>query len=216
MPSQAGSAVTYVGLPIASGGGHSLRGLTLTQAHQAMLDFLAACAEQTQATTYGFSVLDIPTIPVIPSDVARLKSRFASMTVPPEQALDAVAFLEEIQPPPSDRGVGPIWLNAQTGFRLLDPGSGAPLAGQDPERFGGKEFDYLAPLGTSRMKLSLHHSASLALDISIPDVDDEELSLVAGWLQEHLPFKFSPKQWKRWTPTKTGSFVGRKIPPPRT
>lgn len=179
-----------------------------------MLDFLGTCAEPAEPTTYRFGLLDAPTVSVRDSDVAELKRRFGDLAISADRADEAVAFLEEIQPPAPDRALGHIMLFANTTFTLLDPRTGIPIPGQDPERYGGVEFSYGSPLGTSSTRLSLGHSAALALDLSIPDMADDELARVVNEFQERLPFAFSPKHWKRWTATKTGSFIGRKIPMP--
>ena len=115
---------------------------------------------------------------------------------------------------PTSYGMAPVWLRTSCAFRILDPGSGNPLPGQDPERFNGLEYENLARLGTSRLQLNLSSHASLGIDLCLPDLDDRELARLATWLQGNLPCKLSPKHWKRWTPTKSGSFVGRKIPAP--
>lgn len=209
------TAVTYIGLPIGNGGGHKLGRLSVRAAHDATLAFLGTCTELTETPIYTFGVLDIPSLPVDTNAVAELEARFGGMAVPNDRAADALAFLQEIHPQPAADGLAAIWLSVRARFRVLDPATGSPLPGQDPARYGGKEFDFGASLGTSRLKLSLHNSASLAIDLSLPDLEDQELELVANWLEGHLPCKLSPKHWKRWSPTKTGSFVGRKIPRPK-
>lgn len=83
-----------------------------------------------------------------------------------------------------------------------------------PGRYAGVEYVWSVPLGTSSLSLSIHKSASPAINLCIPDADDELLHRIVPWPQDYLPFKMSAKQWRTWTPTKTGSFKSRRIPPP--
>jgi hypothetical protein len=71
------------------------------------------------------------------------------------------------------------------------------------------------PLGTSSIHLTLHTHATLGIELCIPDADDEVVRRVVPWLQESLPFTFSPKQWRAWTPTKSRSFKARRMAAPR-
>lgn len=191
--------------------------MSVRKAHDATLEFLSKSAVLTAPIEYHFSVLDIDSVPRDPALETRLRARFSDGEVfGSSRAEEAIALLEEISPQSASHGVPAIWLSVRASFQLLDPKTGLLLPGQDPNRFGGKEFDFDLPLGASRLKLSLHNTAALALDMSLPDLDDEQLAAVARGLQANLPFKLSPKQWKRWTPTRTGTFVGRKIGAPGT
>lgn len=213
MPTLDVSAVTYVGLPIPSGGAHSLGRMRLRAAHERTIGFLNTCCELANPLAYEFFLVDqAPTDPGIERE---FRDRFGEGPVSNDRVADALDFLEEIEPQPSDQGLAPIWLAAKGKFKILDPDTGKPLPGQDSARFAGKEYQWESPLGTSGMKLSLSNTGALSIDLCLPDVDDIELARLATWLQSHLPCKLSPKHWKRWTPTKSGtSFVGRKIPPP--
>lgn len=54
-------------------------------------------------------------------------------------------------------------------------------------------YDYSSTIG-----------ARLQIDLCLPLVDDELLARVVPWLQEHLPCRLSRKQWRTWTPSKSG------------
>jgi hypothetical protein len=109
-----------------------------------------------------------------------------------------------------------IWLRADCTFRVHDPETGRVLPSQDSERYGGFEYEWRVPLGISRLALNLSNSASLGIDLRLPDADEETLARLVPWLQANLPCRFSARHWKRWTPTKTGSFKASKIAPPPT
>ncbi len=170
--------------------------------------FLDACTEPLGATKYRFDVTHPPELKPVPGLEQELRRRFGDYAhVEAERVSDALDFLNDIDPQPTNRwGMAPIWFWAMSTFRILDPATGRPLSGQDPERFHGVEYEWRVPLGTSSIHLMLHTHATLGIELCIPDADDEVLRRVVPWLQEYLPFKFSPKQWREWTPTKSGSF----------
>lgn len=149
---------------------------------------------------------------------SRLTERFGpgkQVIVPPAKVDDALTFLEQEHPQPTNKwGMAPLWFTTRAPFRILDPQTGQPLPGQDPRRYGGAEYDFMVPLGTSSLRLMLDNSARLGLELCLPDADPELLGRVVGWLQEHLPCKLSPKQWRSWTPTRTGSFKSRRMRAP--
>ena len=92
-------------------------------------------------------------------------------------------------------------------FRLLDPRTQLPFHWQGPEPFR----TYGIPLNESGLKLYLDNRASLGITLFIPTGDREALSKAIPWWQENLPFRMSPKHWTTWSPTKVGTFKGRKI-----
>lgn len=205
------SAVTYVGLPISSGGAHSLARMSRRDAFERTVDFLSACTEPVGGLTYSFMLANIigpGSPPRLPEAERQLKKRFRDPArLSEHEVADALSFLDEIAPQPASQwGLAPIWFRVGSNFRIDDPATGRPLRGQNPERFGGVEYESGVPLGTSGLGLSLHNHASLAVNLCIPDPEEDTLGRVVPWLQEHLPFRFSPKQWRIWTPTGTGTF----------
>jgi hypothetical protein len=145
-----------------------------------------------------------------------LKRRFGEYgQIKADRVSDALDFLDEIHPQRADRwGMTQIWFSVSSTFRILDPATGQPLPGQDPARFHGVQYEWNVPLGTSSLRLTLENHASLGIELCIPDAHEEVLDRVVPALQEHLPFRFSPKQWRAWKPTKTGSFAARRMAPP--
>lgn len=212
------TAVTYNGLPVSSGGAHSLGRMSRRAAYERTIGFLDQCTVPDGPRAYRISFPAYRVSPrVTPSPGLReqVERRFGrSGDIPETRIGDALDFMDEIAPQPTDRyGMASVWLTLQCRFRLLDPASGTPLPGQDPRRFGGAEYVWSVPLGTSGLLLSLHNQAALAVDLCIPDTTDELLRRLIPWLATSLPFKFSPKHWRAWTPTKAGSFRGRKLEP---
>ncbi len=211
------AAVTYVGLPISSGGAHSLGRMSRRAAYQRTIAFLQACTQPVGAIDYTFKVHDVPELGPVPGLERELKRRFGNhVGLQEDRVPDALDFLDDIDPQPTNQwGMAPVWFSVMSKFRILDPTTGRPLPGQDPKRFHGVEYEGTVPLGTSGLRVILHNRALLAIELCIPDADEDLLRRVVPWLQENLPFRFSPKQWRAWTPTKSGSFKGRKTIAPR-
>jgi hypothetical protein len=191
--------------------------MTLRAAYERTSQFLSTCTESVTPTDFRFIFGRAGVRPERWKE-AELHRRFGegdSIDIHPDRVDDALNFLEEIGPQPNN-DLGNIWFTVNARFHIIDPDTGKPLPGQNPDRYGGVEYQWDDPLGTSRLTLNLHSRASLAIDLCIPDADDERLARVIPWLQANLPCKLSPKHWMQWTPTKTGSFKGRKIPSPPT
>jgi hypothetical protein len=211
------TAVTYVGLPISSGGAHSLGRMSRRVAHERTIAFLQACTQTVEAIAYSFAVIDVPELAPIPHLERELLRRFGNYkSVQEPRVEDALIFLDEIDPQPTNRwGLAPVWFTATSHFLILDPATAEPMPGQDPDRFLGVEYEWGVPLGSSLLRLSLHNQAVLAIDLCMPDADEEALRRIVPWLQQHLPCKLSSNHWRAWTPTKTASFKARRLAAPQ-
>ena len=185
-------------------------------AYERMIAFLHACTRPLGAIESWFAVERVPDLEPVPGLERELRRRFGQvLRIDAERVLDALQFLDDIDPQPTNQwGMAPIWFWTTCRFLILDPSTGRPLRGQDPERFHGVEYASGLPLGASSLHLMLHNHASLGIELCIPDADEEVLGRVVPWLQDYLPFRFSPRQWRAWTPTKTGSFKVRKMTAP--
>lgn len=207
------AAVTYVGLPISSGGGHSLGRISRRAAYDRTISFLKTCTEPVGAPSFSIAFQTVPELAPQPKLKEAVVSLFGrSGDIAPSRMGEALDFMDEIDPQPTNQyGMAPVWLFMRANFRLLDPATERPLPGQDPDAFRGAEYVWSVPLGSSDLQLSLHNHAVLAVDLCIPDATEELLHRVVPWLQRNLPFKFSPIQWRAWTRARTGSFKSRKL-----
>jgi hypothetical protein len=207
------TAVTYVGLPISSGGAHSLGRMSRRAAYERTSAFLTTCTEPITKPRYSFRVHQVPDLRLDPRFERDLTLRFRNhFDLLDGEVAAALDYLDAIDPQPTNAyGMAPVWLTVTSAFRVLDPTTGRPLPGQDAERYFGTLFQRDLPLGSSRLALSLHNQAALSVDLFIPDARDETLARVIPWLQQNLPFKMSQKHWKIWTPTKSRSFKARKL-----
>lgn len=202
------SAVTYEGLPLSSGAAHSLGRMTPRAAYAATMSFLQVCTEPLGRVEYSFTVHDVPELQPprhLERELERRFGRGRRIIFDEEELPDALDLLDHIHPQPTNRwGMAPIWLEAATKFRLVDPRTGRSLANQEDRLFRLVGFD-------NRLRLFLDNRARLQLEFCLPHADDELLRLVLPWLQEHLPCKLSRKQWRTWTSTKSGSLRARKL-----
>jgi hypothetical protein len=207
-------AVTYVGLPVSSGGAHSLGTMPRRVAYERTMGFLDACTASLDVLDHRFRLQRVPDLEP-PVELARaLRATFGDdVALPTSRVPDALDFLDSIDPQPANRwGMVPVWFWTAAAFRILDPATGRPLDGQDPERYGNVEYEPTVPLGTSGLHLILNDHAALGVELCIPAGDDDLVRRVVPWLQEHLPFRFSPKQWREWAPTRTGTWKARRLP----
>jgi hypothetical protein len=216
------SAITYVGLPKSSGGAHHLGRMSRRVAYARTVSFLQTCTEQIGNLDYALSVMKVPQLRPIPDLEKQIERRFGPSIGPTGAAHshvrleqgrvgDVLDFLDEIEPQPTNEwGMAPIWFWVTSKFRILDRDTGRALPGQDPLRYGGMEYSWQVPLGSSGLRLILSNEAAVGIDLSIPAADDDLIRRVVPWLEQHLPFKFSPRHWRAWTPTRSGSFKARK------
>jgi hypothetical protein len=207
------AAVTYIGLPISSGGAHSLGRMPRRVAHERTLAFLRTCTVPVGAPDYLLRVHDVPELrpdPVLEREVER---RFGGRVgLREDQVGDVLDFLDDIDPQPANRwGMVPVWFRIECQFRIIDPDTGRLLPGQDPAHFNDEVYEWHMPLGTSGLGLILNDHAAIRIELCLPDADEELLRRVVPWLQHHLPFKLSPKQWRSWTPTRSGGFKARRM-----
>ena len=208
------TAVTYDGLPIGSGGAHSLGRMSRADAYERTMAFLETCVELDGSLEHQFALPPVPGMPRALDLEVQVKRRFGKdRPIPASRVAEALAFLEEIDPQPLNPwGMAPVWFWSVARFRILDPATGRPIPGQDARRFKGTTYSPGAPLGTSGLRLILVDRAAIGIDLCFPDADDDLLRRVVPWLQANLPFRLSPKQWREWTPTRTGSWKVRKLP----
>jgi hypothetical protein len=209
------AAVTYKGLPISSGGAHALGRMSRRVAYDRTRAFIETCTQPVAPVEYSFTVytrFELPPVPELEHELRRRFGDYAAIQI--AHVGDALSFLDQIDPQPTNRyGMAPIWFRMVSNFRIVDPVTKEPLPGQDPIRFRMFEYQPATPLGTSRLTLTLHNQASLALDLCIPDATESVLRRVVPWLQEHLPCKLSTKHWRAWTPTTSGLYRSRILAP---
>jgi hypothetical protein len=218
------AAVTYVGLPISSGGAHSLGRMSRRVAYARTQTFIQECTDPVGPVEFSLVVNDVPELDPVPELTRAVKRRFGALerrgssrhvVIREERVGEVLDFVDDIDPQPTNQwGMAPVWFWLTCKFQILDPATQRPLPGQSPQRYRGVEYEWGVPLGTSGLRLILHNHAQLGIELCIPDALDDVLARLVPWLQDHLPCKLSPKQWRAWTPTRSGSFKARKLSAP--
>ena len=209
--SQVQSAVVYDGLPMSSGGAHSLGRMTTTEAATRWLSFLGTRTRPAPILC-SFDLDAHPWLGAGRRLGARISREFpptlgarTHFSVPPDRITEAVDLLESLKPLPTSRsGLPAVTLTLGASFKVLAPDGAALWPGQDPSRFGHFHTPAGVTLGASTTRLSLDARASISLLLSVPEATDEDLSVVIPWLQDALPMRLSPQHWARWTLTKDG------------
>ena len=211
---QCESVVVYDGLPISSGGAHSINRLSPDQALQAWRRFLQTCAQHVEVDAV-IRVDDQPGPPASRQTLDRLDRAFPTRRetsvqlrhVPEDRIDQAVELMAEISPQPADQwGNAAVHLFIEARFLLRHPADGGGLwPGQGRDQFG----DFTTPsgvmLGISSARLTIGHARSMGLMLTLPMASDADLTLIRPWLQDHLPFRLSDKHWTRWTLNKNGN-----------
>jgi hypothetical protein len=190
--------------------------MALRDAYERTLAFMDACAELNSPVAPRFKFVNGPQMPAgLPweRDFAdQFGPRLPIVPIAPGQIDSAIDFLRQIDPQPLNPwGMAPLWLQISWRVRLKDPGTGRTFEHQDPALFGRTDYGPNCSLGESALRLFLNNRASLGVELCLPGVDDDELRRLLPKFQAKAPFKFSTKQWRRWSPTRAGGFRSRKI-----
>ena len=228
MPNQ--SIITYEGLPISSGGGHTLKSRDPRRALEQVLHFLATCTEGMDAIQCSVELMCGCAFPAaftdpIQADLTRhygafterkvgMDDRLRRWRVPADDLTALAAMIADLTPlPPHAYGWQPISLEINQTFFLIDEANHQPLPNQ-----GVVACAYFSPgngfmLGTSRLYARLTEKSTASVTLSFPFPEpDARFFQYREFIQRHIPFKMSNKHWKRWNLTKKGnSYVGKKI-----
>lgn len=208
----ASSAVVYDGLPVSSGGAHSIKRLGPEQALHAWRQFLAACGH-VDVMRAMVRVDDGPGPPAPRTVLRRVDQLFPTRRegavrlhdVPADRLDDAVELIGDISPQAADEwGNAAVTLFVEADFVLGRPTDDQPWPGQGRQRFGGFETPGGPRLGVCDTRLILTTTRAMGLTVCLPEATDDDVALARPWLQEHLPFRMSSRHWTRWTLTKNG------------
>jgi hypothetical protein len=224
--------VTYDGLPVSSGGGHSLRTRSAGNAFSQVMQFFASCTEPSQPVRFSVESItgdDIPTgfsAPLLREltqryGAATVRSlggdRSHSWVVGEGDVASLLSMIESLSPlPVHPYKLQPISLNALSFFKLTSPNGGAPYPFQEAACCLNFQPGFGQQLGVSQAYARISERSTLSLFLNFPfPIDSDELTLAVDAVQESLPFQLSKAHWKQWTLTKRGDkYLGRKVSPP--
>jgi hypothetical protein len=225
------SIIAYDGLPISSGGGHTLRTRSAVLALGQLRHFLASCTDASHPEdtflemVSGENVPEDFSAPLImkltnelgaPERLRHLGADNIAQSWPlSDREVDTyVAMIEEAKPLP----VHPYKLQLFTvaalfRFHLVDSESCVVLPHQGPANYGNFSPQPGRVLGESTLyaRISERSTFSLLLNFPFEEVSESFLQS-AAFVERHLPFRLSSHHWKQWRLARNGkSYVGRKI-----
>jgi len=230
IPSRRG-AITYDGLPISSGGAHSLRQKGFVNTFEALQGFVDLLSLEQEASSVTLELFDLGSEGY--TYFLSLSSEFdekynrkqgrqigdyhgSQWEVEPPKLSPLIHDLEGLRPIPNAGHAGrSLVVHAYWNLVFADS-NGNQLPFQSRKEYLQFDIDFQRYLGESFIYARISETSTAHLYLSLPfeEVNDEARLLV-NRIQEHFPARLSTKHWKRWTLTKNGkSYVGRKIPGP--
>lgn len=235
LPLRRPAIVTYDGLPLASGGAHSLRTRSPLAALAQVRSFLSSCTDSLQPQKAWIEVVSGANVPVEFSAplVAKLRAELRApgnrraygagntANVWPIAAAQMDAFVELVEQscplPAMPNRLQPVTVAANFKFQLLHPQSRAVLPWQGAAFYGNFSAAPGQLLGESQLYARISGRSTVSLFLSFPFEDvSQDLLAATGFVRAHLPFPLSPNHWKRWRLTKNAKgYLGRRLPPPQ-
>jgi len=223
------AAITYDGLPISSGGAHTLRTRGFVAGLQALQSFVAAVSLDPLPTKLAVEVLEGAGVPEsFASTLLRdLEARFTKRTdrrigdytghqwAMDRGALIAIADdLERLRPIPKTQYAGHAARLHVTWNLVLCDSSRRQFPNQSRDDYLGFECDGQHYLGHSFVYAAISETTTAHLFLSLPFEEvTEEARRLAGEIQAHFPGRLSSRHWKRWSVTKSGTgYIAKKIP----
>jgi len=226
------AVVTYDGLPVSSGGGHTLRSRCARDTFGQIAHFLDSCTAPTQPVGFSIELITgngIPerySAPLLtdltkrygPAHPRSLGSNGGHVwSIQERDVVSILALIDGLRPlPVHPYKLQPISLNVLSFFQLTNPANGAPYPYQDPESCLNFQPSFGQQLGVSQAYARISERSTLSLFLNFPLLGEgPELAHAVQSMQACLPFQLSKSHWKRWNLTKRGdSYLGRKISAP--
>jgi len=211
--------ISYEGLPINSGGAHSVSRKSPKENYDKTLDFLNLFADKTQPksielTLYesekkGYSALKL--LPNLSLKFGIPKSRndgwlrtwtWSLSQKDIEKGFEALELNNDLPNNPA----GPITLNFYWNFHFKDPKTNQILPNQELI----PELDFR--IKNSRIYLRLSKKSTISVWFALPfeQIDKHKMEFI-NKLKSNLPFKTSDKHWRIWKKSDKGNWTPRKI-----
>ncbi len=211
--------ISYEGLPISSGGAHSIGRKSPKANYDEVLYFLNLFADNTQPKSIElilyksekkeYSALKLLSkltlkfgIPKTRND-GWLRNWFWNLTVDDiEKGFDALEMNNELPKNPA----GPIMLSFYWNFHFKDPNTNQVLPNQELI----PELDFR--IKNSRIYLRLSKKSAISVWFALPfeKMEMYESEFIKE-LKSNLPFKTSDKHWRIWKKSEKGNWTARKI-----
>lgn len=203
------TAITYDGLPLGSGGAHSVRMRSAVKLASELRAFARTCGG---TTAPAWLRADVDGHGSHAALIDEFTGRFGHPTVGRGAGdvqrtwlLDDVAWDSALEildrhrlVPESDfQPLARVMFRFE--LRFLDPSTSNVLAGQSSTEYGGFEVDPSRLLGASWIDARLGNSGTVNAWFSLPfEGPSIQLNDYASWLQSKLPFRLSRSAWRVW------------------
>ena len=213
-------AITYEGLPLASGGAHKLRTRGFVAAFDALQSFASEVSLDPVPKDLAIEVVEGDDVPKEFTDslrsefdahFIRLPSRRIGAYTGHQWEIDATSVkrvvekLERLRPTPKAGFAGEAVLVHATWNLVLADADRRPLPHQDKNDYLGFDVGGERYLGQSLVYSRISETTSAHLFLSLPfeEVTDDARRVVSE-IQKHFPCRLSSKHWKIWRLTKNG------------
>lgn len=224
------SIITYDGLPVSSGGAHTLKSRNPSVALGQVMRFLGSCVAAQEPTQCSIELVSGAGISKDFSDrlLNQLNHEHGSHSTRglgpntghrwqiPLEAAEAVAkMISDISPlPVHPHGLQPIALEVQQKFCFVSQHDSSVLPHQGMENYANFAPGYGLELGISQLYARISEKSHVSVFLCFPFTETSAAFFeYRSFIQENLPFKMSDAHWKMWSLTKRGNnYVGRKLP----
>ncbi len=221
--------ITYDGLPISSGGAHTIRTRGVTDGVAAVRGFLSACTTNPDPEFLHVEVSQGGSLPPSLSKSLRkefrhlgwwpIKSRIGSTVtrkwrLPLAEFEAACAVLERHRPLPQSKDGWPAaFVGASWRFAFIDAETGQVLPHQGPDAYVEERPSSMRRIGESTLYARFSEKTTVSVFLALPFEDaGEDARRFVGTLQDHFPTRFSSKHWRLWRLNKAATgYYGRKI-----
>jgi len=216
--------ITYNGLPISSGGAHSIRNKDLKSAWDNCNQFISSISHKLVEDTYTLDVyvgckgirkylwklflqLGIPS----KIDFASAKDLYIRWCITPKSVPKVIDFLISMETLP-EYWLGPIHFYREGQFLLKDPVTGNELPDQNFHNKFEDENGRGDKTSISNFRINFTSKVSISTWLVLPF---EELNKAfyeyIDFMTKTAPFSFSDKQWRKWKYSKGKKLYASKI-----
>jgi len=211
--------ISYEGLPINSGGAHTMSRKSPKVNYEQTLNFLSLFANKTQPksielTLYESEKREYSALKLLPRLILKfgipktrndgwLRTWTWNLTGKNiESGFETLELNNELP----KNTAGPISLNFHWNFHFKDPNTNQVLPNQEfiPE------LDFRIKNSRIYLKLSKKSTISVWFALPFEKVEKYESEFIKG-LKSNLPFKTSDKHWRIWKKSLKGNWTPRKI-----
>jgi hypothetical protein len=218
------SFITYDGLPIKSGGAHSLGRMNIDETLRMTSDFLKRFTNADKPIEVNLSFYQSPTreykTTMINWLIRKKFGYFPRCRIGYLKGIKIKYWIWELSSKKVDKGLdflrnynfkadqelGPIEISFKWTFKFKSPNTNELFPNQNEL----PQLDIRQKNSQLYLKLSNRSTMSTWFAFPFPEVDDNFIKLLTE-MQNTLPFKFSEKHWRIWKKSKNNNWTSKKI-----